>query len=344
MTQTQETTTEKFAVLGAGTWGITLANILTENGHEVCCWDIDQRLIDTLSQTRRHPRLGDFTISPTMELTTDLTAALYHASHVVLVVPSKAMRSACQAILATSRVESIANWVICTKGIEQKTLMLMNEVLVDVLGEAVAPRLSVLSGPSHAEEVSRGMPTTLVAANDYDPERAQKVQQWFFRNYLRVYTQHDVQGVELGASVKNVIAIAGGISDGMGFGDNARAALMTRGLAEMVRLGNAAGARLETFMGLSGIGDLIVTAGSRHSRNHQFGTLLAKGYTCEKALEEVGMVVEGYTTALSAWQLGRKYGVEMPITEAVYQVCYEGKPAHQAVQDLLAREPKPEQY
>ena len=344
MTHAQGNTPEKFAVLGAGTWGITLANILCENGHEVCCWDIDQKLIDTLSATRRHPRLGDFAILTSMSLTTNLAIALDHARHVVLVVPSKAMRLACQAIVATGLVETIEDWIVCTKGIEQKTLMLMTEVLADVLGESVAPRISVLSGPSHAEEVSRGLPTTLVAANDFDPERACNVQQWFFRNYLRVYTQHDVQGVELGAAVKNVIAIAGGISDGMGFGDNARAALMTRGLAEMVRLGTAAGARLETFMGLSGIGDLIVTAGSRHSRNHQFGMLLAKGYDCEKALAEVGMVVEGYTTALSAWQLGRKYQVEMPITEAVYQVCYEGKPAHQAVQDLLAREPKPEQY
>lgn len=344
MTQVPTTTPEKFAVLGAGTWGITLANILTENGHQVCCWDIDQSLINHLNTHRRHPRLGDFQLSPDMRLTTDLYAALNHGRHIVLVVPSKAMRPVCESIKASGKADAVEDWIICSKGIEQQTLMLMNEVLIDVLGESAEVKASVLSGPSHAEEVSRGLPTTLVAANRCDPERARNIQGWFFRNYLRIYTHDDIQGVELGASVKNVIAIAGGISDGMGFGDNTRAALMTRGLAEMVRLGIAAGARLETFMGLSGIGDLIVTAGSRHSRNHQFGTLLAKGLTCEKALEEVGMVVEGYTTALSAWQLGKKYKVELPISEAVYQVCYEGKSAQQAVKDLLARDPKPEHY
>ncbi|MCL5270394.1 MAG: NAD(P)-dependent glycerol-3-phosphate dehydrogenase, partial [bacterium] len=202
---------------------------------------------------------------------------------------------------------------------------------------------ALLSGPSHAEEVALRLPTTVVACAA-DPARAQAVQAAFFRPFLRVYTHDDMLGVELGASIKNVIAIAAGISDGMGFGDNTRAALMTRGLAEIVRLGLAAGARLETFLGLSGVGDLIVTATSRHSRNHTFGEYLAQGLSCDEALAKVGMVVEGYPTAESALLLGRRWGVDMPITEAIYRILYENVPPREAVAGLLTRDPKPENY
>jgi glycerol-3-phosphate dehydrogenase (NAD(P)+) len=331
-----------FAVLGAGTWGVTLADILARNGHAVRCWDIAGESIRNLEQTRVHPRLEDFRIADGVRFTDNLNDAVKPADAVVFVVPSQAMRPACEAIRAAGDLDADA-WVICAKGIEQQTHLLMHEVLADVLGPRAAARAGVFSGPSHAEEVCRGLPTTVVAAAA-DPTLAEAIQRWFFRPYLRVYTHDDVLGVELGAAIKNVIAIAAGVADGMGFGDNARAALMTRGLAEIVRLGLAAGARLETFMGLSGIGDLIVTAGSRHSRNHRFGECLARGMAVDAALAEVGMVVEGYVTALSARQLAQLHNVEMPICEAVHQILYEGLSPHRAVEDLLARDPKPEHY
>jgi glycerol-3-phosphate dehydrogenase (NAD(P)+) len=334
---------QTFAVLGAGTWGLTLADLLDQNGHRVRCWDIDGGLIQRLRADGTHPKLGDWRFGTGIELTADLTRALDGARACVIVVPSKALRAACGTVLATGRAGDMQGWVICTKGIEQNTLMLGHEVLGDVLGAEAAARAGVLSGPSHAEEVCRRMPTTVVACAA-DPALAQAIQTWFFRPHLRVYTHDDMRGVELGASIKNVIAIAAGVLDGLGLGDNTRASLITRGLAEIVRLGLAMGARLETFMGLSGIGDLIVTATSRHSRNHACGELLARGATIDEALATIGMVVEGYPTALSAWQLARKHGVEMPITEAVHAVLYEGLSPRQAIQDLMARDPKPEHY
>lgn len=332
-----------FAVLGAGTWGITLADILAKNGHRVICWDINAELIELMRREHRHPKLADFIIDPRVELVADLERAMTAARQCVLVVPSKVMRQALETIRSGGLDKGLDAWVICTKGIEQETLMVMHEVLADVLGAEAGERAGVLSGPSHAEEVSRLLPTTVVACAQ-NPALAVQIQHWFHRPYFRVYTHQDMAGVELGASIKNVIAIAAGISDGLGFGDNTRAALMTRGLAEIVRLGLVAGAHLETFMGLSGIGDLIVTAGSRHSRNHNFGQLLAQGLSCQDALDQVGMVVEGYTTAKSAWQLSRKYKVEMPITEVIYKVLYEGLSPRAAVEELLARDPKPEHY
>ena len=332
---------KRFTVLGAGTWGITLSGVLAENGHAVACWDVDRDLIGQLDADRRHPKLEGLAIDRGILLTHQLARALDGAQVGVLAVPSKALRSVCAAICETGVQDRLEGWVIGTKGIEAESLLLMHEVLGEVLGKAAGGRAGVLSGPSHAEEVARRLPTTVVACAA-DPALAHGIQQWFFRPYLRVYTHDDMRGVELGGAIKNVIAIAAGAADGMGFGDNARAALMTRGLAEIVRLGLAAGARRETFMGLSGIGDLIVTAGSRLSRNHMFGELLAQGLSSEQALERVGMVVEGYPTARSAWQFARKYGVEMPITRAVYEVLYEGLAPRRAVEGLLARDPKPE--
>jgi glycerol-3-phosphate dehydrogenase (NAD(P)+) len=332
-----------FVVLGAGTWGITLADILARNGHRVNCWDIDAALIDWMNRERRHPKLEGFTLDEGVLLTSDLDRALEGARACVIVVPSQVLRKACQAVAAKAAGAGIEAWVICTKGIEQGSLLPMHDVLRDALGEGAGARIGILSGPSHAEEVSRGLPTTVVACSK-DEILAREIQHWFHRPYFRVYTHDDMLGVELGGSIKNVIAIAAGISDGLGFGDNTRAALMTRGLAEIVRLGLAAGAKLETFMGLSGIGDLIVTAGSRHSRNHTFGNYLAQGLSAGEALERVGMVVEGYATARSAHELAQRHGVEMPITEAVYRVLYEELSVRQMVEGLLARDPKPEHY
>lgn len=341
--ETESAGAKRIAVLGAGTWGITLAGVLAQNGHAVSCWDIDEGLIGRLESQRRHPKLGAYQIPSTIALTPRLEQALEGAQGGVVAVPSRAMRSVCEAVAAAGAGDRIEAWVITNKGIEVETLMLMNEVLADVLGPAAGARVGVLSGPSHAEEVSKGMPTTVVVASA-DPALARAIQRWFFRPTFRVYTHDDVVGVELGGSIKNVIAIAGGAADAMGLGDNARASLITRGMAEIVRLGLAVGARLETFMGLSGIGDLIVTAGSRHSRNHRFGELLAQGLTAEEALKEVGMVVEGYTTARSAREYARKHHVEMPIIEAVYQVLYHGLSPRRALEDLMARDPKPEHY
>ncbi|MEN6625321.1 MAG: NAD(P)H-dependent glycerol-3-phosphate dehydrogenase [Candidatus Sumerlaeia bacterium] len=334
---------QDIVVLGAGTWGITLATVLAENNHRVRSWDIDAELVERLDRERVHARLKDFKVHPSIAMITDLGEALEGATACVMVAPSHAMRKACESIKATGRYKSIRQWIICTKGIEQGSDMLMHEVLADVLGPEAGAGTCVLSGPSHAEEVSRRIPTMLVASAA-NMELATMIQPWFFRPYLRIYTHDDMRGVELGGSVKNVIAIAAGACDGLGMGDNTRAALITRGLAEMVRLGLAAGARLETFMGLSGVGDLIVTAGSRHSRNWQFGNLLAQGLSADEALKQVGMVVEGYWTARSVCHLAARYKVEMPIAEAVRAVLFEGLPTRKAVEGLLARDPKPEHY
>ncbi|MCE5228285.1 NAD(P)-dependent glycerol-3-phosphate dehydrogenase [bacterium] len=334
---------QDIVVLGAGTWGITLATVLAENSHRVRSWDIDAKLLENIDRERVHPKLEGFKVHPDIAMVTDLGAALDGASSCVMVAPSHAMRKACESIKATGRAGSIRRWIICTKGIEQGTDMLMHEVLADVLGPEAGRNTCVLSGPSHAEEVSRRIPTMLVASSA-TYELAREIQTCFFRPYLRIYTCNDMRGVELGGSVKNVIAIAAGVADGMGMGDNTRAALITRGLAEMVRLGLAAGARLETFMGLSGVGDLIVTAGSHHSRNWKFGNLLAQGLPVDEALKQVGMVVEGYWTAKSVCHLADKHKVEMPIAEAVRAVLFEGVSARQAVESLLARDPKPEHY
>lgn len=338
---TSNTTT--FAVLSTGTWGITLAGVLAQNGYRVRAWDIDRDLIEVLCRERRHPKLEHYRIPDPVDLSHDLNEVLEEAAVGVLVPPSSAMRSLCQSIKAAARTDEFEAFVICSKGIETRTLKLMHEVLTDELGAAAASRTGILSGPSHAEEVARCMPTSMVASAP-DLGLAEHIQQWFFRPYLRIYTHDDMTGVELGASVKNVIAIAAGICDGMGFGDNARAALMTRGLAEIVRLGVAAGARHETFMGLSGMGDLIVTAGSRHSRNRRFGELLATGSSVAEALKTIGMVVEGYDSTLSVTKLARQLGVAMPISGAVYEILYEGKDLQQAIRDLMARDPKPEHY
>ena len=338
-----DTPTQHFAVLGSGTWGLTLGDLLARNGHAVCCWDVDEDLLHRLDRERTHPKLDEFAISPELRFDASLAGALDGARVVVLVVPSVAMRQACGAVKSTGLAAAVESWVICSKGIEQGTLMLMHEVLADVLGQTAGARTGLFSGPSHAEEVCRGLPTTVVGCAS-DPELATRIQAWFFRPTLRVYSHDDVMGVELGAAIKNVIAIAAGVCEGLKLGDNARAALMTRGLAEIVRLGLARGARLETFLGLSGVGDLIVTAGSRHSRNHKFGRLLAEGLSAQDALDQVGMVVEGYTTARSARALALREGVEMPITEIVYQMLYEGVGPRQALEELMSRDPKPEHY
>ncbi|MCX7017305.1 MAG: NAD(P)-dependent glycerol-3-phosphate dehydrogenase [Candidatus Sumerlaeota bacterium] len=287
-----------------------------------------------------HPKLPDLDVPDGLPMLDDLARAS-RADALVIVVASHAARIVFRQLKELGADLSRKTFIICAKGIEPDTLKTMTEVAEEVLGESIRPRLGVLSGPSHAEEVSVGMPTTVVAASA-NAETAQRIQSIFFTPRFRVYTHDDVLGVELGGSLKNIIAIAAGICDGLGFGDNSRAALITRGLAEMTRLGVAMGAHAATFSGLAGMGDLIVTAGSRHSRNHNFGAMIAHGLTAEQAQREIGMVVEGINTCASAVRLAMKHKVEMPITRQVYAVLYERKPPRQAAQDLMLRDPKAE--
>jgi len=329
----------QIAVLSAGTWGISLAALLNGQGHAVRVWEFSPAVVDELRRTHRHPKLADFQVPEALELTTDLAAALAGAETIVCAVPAAHVRATC----ARVRAEGYAGqpFVICSKGIEQGTLNLMHEVAAQELGPEAEGRVVLLSGPSHAEEVSRGLPTAVTAAGQSEAQ-AEAVQQLFMTPRFRVYTQTDLTGVELGAALKNVIAISCGISDGLGFGDNAKAGLVTRGLAEILRLGLAMGARAETFYGLAGMGDLVVTCMSRHSRNWKFGSLIGQGRTAEQALAEVGMVVEGYYSVQAAVALARREGVDMPITQAVAAVLFDGLKPLEAVSGLMLRDPKSE--
>jgi glycerol-3-phosphate dehydrogenase (NAD(P)+) len=327
------------AVLSAGTWGISLAALLCNKGHTVRVWEFAQAVVDELLRTRRHPKLADFEIPAAVAISTDLRATLAGAEVVVCVVPAVHVRATTKRV----RAEGYAGqpYVICSKGIEQGTLCLMHEVAAQELGDAGAGHIVLLSGPSHAEEVSRGLPTAVTVAGE-TPAEAERVQGLFMTPRFRVYTQTDLMGVELGAALKNVIAISCGISDGLGFGDNAKAGLVTRGLAEILRLGIAMGARPETFYGLAGMGDLVVTCMSRHSRNWKFGSLLGRGRSAEQALAEVGMIVEGYYTVEAAVALAHRHRVEMPITEAVAAVIFHGLKPLEAVGGLMLRDAKGE--
>jgi len=277
--------------------------------------------------------LPDVKISEAIIVTFDTKAALRGADLVVLAVPSHGMRPICRQV--REHVPASAALVHVAKGIENETGARMSEIIAD---ELKTDQVVVLSGPSHAEEVGRGIPTAVVVAGT----NAALAQQAFMNERFRSYTHDDVAGVELGGALKNVIAIAAGVCDGIGFGDNTKAALCTRGLAEMARLGVALGARQETFFGLSGVGDLIVTAFSRHSRNRGFGERLGKGETAEQITGSTQMVAEGVKTAKSAWQLAQRRGVDVPICQEVHAILYEGKPPKQAVRDLMTREAKPE--
>lgn len=332
---------KQVVILGGGTWGLALAKVLWENGHGVRIWDLYEPVIEKLRTTRAHPRLVGLEIPQNVVLTSDLATAMNGAETAVIVTPSTAVRATCETVKKAGLEGGIKLWVVCSKGIEHDPIRLMHEVLHDVFGQEVEKKTVIVSGPSHAEEVAKGLPISVVATS-HNADAAIAVQQLFHQKRFRVYTHDDLMGVELGGSLKNVVAIAAGVADGMNFGDSTRAALITRSLAEMVRLGVAMGARTETFMGLTGIGDLIATATSVHSRNHQFGELLAAGKSRQEALDEVGMVVEGYNTAKAACLLGEKYGVEMPISNAVYKLIFEGLPSKQAVELLLARDAKPE--
>lgn len=331
---------EKIGVIGAGSWGTTLANLLAKKGLDVTLWAYEAELVAEMGTTRVNTLfLPGVELSPTLAFTNSLEDAAAGKDVLVLVSPSQVMRSVLT--LLAPLLKPGVTLVNASKGIELDTLMTMDQVCAAVLPPEVAGRFCVLSGPSFAREVAQEMPTAVVAASA-DPEAAAQVQRLFTAHYFRVYTNSDVVGVEIGGALKNVIALAAGISDGLGLGHNTRAALITRGLAEMNRLGRAMGADPATFAGLAGMGDLVLTCTGDLSRNRTVGMKLGQGMRLAEILGEMRMVAEGVKTAESAWRLASQVGVDMPITEQVYQVLHQDKPARQAVLELMTRDPKAE--
>ena len=326
------------AVLGAGSWGTTLAVHLAHLGNTVALWDIDVAHLGELEAHRENRKfLGGIALPAGVKVQPKLEVALAGAEFTLFVVPSHGMRSASEQVAAAG---ARSLWICAAKGLELGTLKCMTEVLGETLGD---PDPVLLVGPSHAEEVSRGIPTSIVAAAGTE-ERARRVQGLCSSGRLRVYTNRDVAGCEYGAALKNVIALAAGICDGLGYGDNTKGALLTRGLAEITRLGVALGGTRETFYGLTGMGDLITTAISRHSRNRTVGERLGRGETIEQVLGRMVMVAEGVNTAKAALELGRKKGVETPIIEQVSAILLEGKDPRAALEALMGRELKSEEW
>lgn len=325
----------KTGVIGAGSWGIALAKLLHDNGHEVTVWSILPDEIEMLKKNHEHlDKLPGVKLPEDMEFTIDLKEAAEGKDVLVLAVPSPFIRNTAHSLKEVVADNQII--VNVAKGIEEATLMTLSQVIEEEVPQA---RVAVLSGPSHAEEVGRGLPTTIVVGSK-DKETAEYLQNIFMNQVFRVYISPDVCGIELGAALKNVVALAAGIADGLGYGDNTKAALITRGIAEIARLGVAMGGKPETFSGLSGIGDLIVTCASKHSRNRKAGVLMGQGKTMEEAMAEVKMVVEGVYSAKAANRLALKYQVSMPIIEQVNAVLFENKPAAEAVKDLMLRDKK----
>lgn len=327
----------KVSVLGAGSWGTALSLLLCKNGHEVTLWSALEDEVRMLCEKREHEsKLPGVRLPEDMKITADLEDSLQDPDVAVLAVPSPFTRSTAHRMAPFVKKGQII--VNVAKGVEEHTLMTLSEIISEEIPQA---DVCVLSGPSHAEEVGKGLPTTCVVSAE-KRETAEYLQGIFMSPVFRVYTTPDILGVELGGALKNVIALAAGTADGLGYGDNTKAALITRGIAEISRLGTKMGARAETFYGLSGIGDLVVTCASVHSRNRKAGYLMGKGYTMQKAMDEVKMVVEGVYSARAAKSLAEKYQVEMPIIEEVNKVLFEDKPAADAVRDLMLRDKKVE--
>ncbi|WP_273322984.1 NAD(P)H-dependent glycerol-3-phosphate dehydrogenase [Vallitalea guaymasensis] len=323
------------SVLGAGSWGTALAILLNNNGHEVALWSIIEDEVNLLNDTRENKsKLPGIHIPNEINITNNLKEAILGKDMLVMAVPSKFVRNTANLMKEYVTKDQII--VNVAKGLEDDSLYTLADVINDEMPDNP---VAVLSGPSHAEEVSRNIPTTCVAGSK-DHDIAKKVQDIFMNSDFRVYTSSDVIGIEMGGALKNVIALAAGISDGIGFGDNTKAAIMTRGITEISRLGVAMGAETQTFAGLSGIGDLIVTCTSMHSRNRRAGILIGKGYSLQEALDEVKMVVEGVYTAKAALDLSEKYKVEMPIIREVNEVLFKGKDTKKAVEDLMIRDKK----
>ena len=326
----------KVCILGGGSWGIGLSVVLHKNGHEVTVWSAVPAEIQMLQENHEHKMLPGVKLPEDMIFTTDDKQAIEGKDLLVMAVASSYTRSTAHRI--SPLVAQGQKIVSVSKGIEEHTLMTQAQIIEDEIPQA---QVAVLSGPTHAEEVSRGIPTTIVAGSK-SKSCAEYVQNLFMNEVFRVYTSPDVLGIELGGALKNVVALAAGIADGLGYGDNTKAALITRGITEIARLGTAMGGNFETFCGLTGIGDLIVTCASMHSRNRRAGILIGQGKTYEEAMKEVQMVVEGVYSAKAAIALAKKYGVDMPIIEEVNRVLFEDKPAKEAVRELMMRDRRAE--
>ncbi|WP_367297041.1 NAD(P)H-dependent glycerol-3-phosphate dehydrogenase [Loigolactobacillus coryniformis] len=334
---------KRIAVLGAGSWGTVLANLLLKNGHEVTLWTHKPAQAAEITQqhTNQH-YLPDFVLEPELTATADLKTALVGADVVLFVVPTNATREVAKKVVAgLTELQQRPIIVHASKGLEQQTHKRLSEVLAEEMPAATRQAIVVLSGPSHAEDVAAGDITSLTAASN-DLAAAETIQQLFMNDYFRVYTNTDVIGVEMGAALKNVIAIGAGALHGLGYGDNTKAALMTRGLAEISRLGVAFGAEPLTFIGLSGVGDLIVTCTSVHSRNWRAGNQLGQGESLAAVLKNMGMVVEGVATTKAAYELAQQKRVDMPITTAIYHVLYEQKDIGTEIATLMKRAGKME--
>ncbi|MBR2890242.1 MAG: NAD(P)-dependent glycerol-3-phosphate dehydrogenase [Oscillospiraceae bacterium] len=329
---------KKIGVLGAGTWGMALARMLCVNGHQVTVWSAIEKEIDEFSATRRHPNLPGMVIPDAITFTKDMAQVCRDKDVLLFAVPSPFVRATARR--AKPFIPQGQIIVDVAKGIEADTLFTMTQIIADEVGDPTV-KLVALSGPTHAEEVARDLPTTIVSACE-DREAAEQVQDIFWGTCMRVYTNADVLGVELCGAMKNIIALASGIAVGLGFGDNARAALITRGIVEISRLGTAMGCDSRTFGGLAGIGDLIVTATSLHSRNNRCGMLLGQGIAPADAVKQVGMVVEGINALPAAMRLKDTYGVELPIVEAVNAIVNQGADPMATVRGLMGRDKKPE--
>ena len=328
---------KKIGVMGAGSWGTALALLLNNNGHDVTVWSIDKAEVEMLSTKREHEsKLPGVKIPESIRFTNEIREGIEEKDVVVLAVPSPFTRSTALAMRPYVKEGQIL--VNVAKGIEETTLMTLSEQIEDEIPQA---NVAVLSGPSHAEEVGRGLPTTVVVGAK-KKETAEFLQKIFMSEVFRVYTSPDILGIELGGSLKNVIALAAGIADGLGYGDNTKAALITRGIAEIARLGVKMGGKIESFSGLTGIGDLIVTCASVHSRNRKAGYLMGQGKTMQEAMDEVNMVVEGVYSAKAAKKLAEKYEVSMPIVNEVNKVLFEDKKAEDAVRELMLRDGRTE--
>ncbi|NLW03109.1 MAG: NAD(P)H-dependent glycerol-3-phosphate dehydrogenase [Clostridiaceae bacterium] len=325
------------SMIGAGSWGISLSVLLSNNGHEVRVWSCFEDEIEILNRDREHKeKLPGIRIPESVVFTTDLKACLEGHDYVVIVIPSQTVRENARLLAPWLSRDDIV--VLCSKGIEEGSGKRLSQVMLEEVPDV---RVVALYGPSHAEEVAAGIPTTVVAACP-DQDAAMAVQDLFMSPSFRVYTSSDIIGAEIGAALKNVIALCAGISDGLGYGDNSKAALMTRGITEIARLGTAMGANATTFSGLTGIGDLIVTCTSRHSRNWRAGNLIGKGHTPEEATASIKMVVEGISAAKAAKRLMDQYRISMPICLEAYRILFEGKDCKKAVYDLMTRSKKHE--
>ncbi|KAA6451658.1 NAD(P)H-dependent glycerol-3-phosphate dehydrogenase [Bacillus swezeyi] len=325
----------KVSILGAGSWGTALALVLADNQYDVCVWGHREELIEQINEHHENKDyLPGVKLPDNVRATTDLQGALADVKTIIVAVPTKAIREVLREAVSLIRQKAI--FVHVSKGIEPDTLLRISEMMEEEIPAELREDIVVLSGPSHAEEVGLRHPTT-VTVSSKNIEAAQAIQDMFMNQHFRVYTNPDIIGVEIGGALKNIIALAAGITDGLGYGDNAKAALITRGLAEIARLGTKMGGNPLTFSGLTGIGDLIVTCTSVHSRNWRAGNMLGKGFKLEEVLKEMGMVVEGVRTTKAAYQLSQKYDVKMPITEALHKVLFDGKKVETAVESLMAR-------